>query len=142
MLKGIHPAVSPELLGVLARMGHGDTIAVVDRNYPAYSTNDTVLRLDMLDTTTAAEIVLGLLPLDTFVERPVERRVPDDGPDDVLPAHAALLAVAETAEGRTVRSRAVARTDFYARARAAAACVVTSDDRPFACFLLTKGVLR
>ena len=38
MLKGINPLMTPELLTALARMGHGDTIAVVDSNYPAYAT--------------------------------------------------------------------------------------------------------
>lgn len=37
MLKGIDPLISPELLLVLARMGHGDTIAIVDANFPAAS---------------------------------------------------------------------------------------------------------
>ena len=38
MLKGINPLMTPEPLTALARMGHGDTIAVVDSNYPAYAT--------------------------------------------------------------------------------------------------------
>ena len=38
MLKGINSLMTPEPLTALARMGHGDTIAVVDSNYPAYAT--------------------------------------------------------------------------------------------------------
>ncbi|HHF6217036.1 TPA: RbsD/FucU domain-containing protein, partial [Haemophilus influenzae] len=30
MLKGIHPALSPELLKTLAEMGHGDEIVLAD----------------------------------------------------------------------------------------------------------------
>jgi L-fucose mutarotase len=35
MLKGIDPLLTPELLWVLAAMGHGDDIALVDSNHPA-----------------------------------------------------------------------------------------------------------
>ena len=35
MLKGIDPRLSPELLYLLARMGHGDDLAIVDSNHPA-----------------------------------------------------------------------------------------------------------
>lgn len=31
MLKGIHPALSPELLKTLAEMGHGDEIVQIGR---------------------------------------------------------------------------------------------------------------
>ena len=37
MLKGIHPLLSPDLLHALAAMGHGDTLAIVDGNFPAAS---------------------------------------------------------------------------------------------------------
>ena len=35
MLKGIDPLLSPELLKVLAEMGHGDEVVVVDANFTA-----------------------------------------------------------------------------------------------------------
>lgn len=34
MLKGIHPAISPELLKILAEMGHGDEIVLSDAHFP------------------------------------------------------------------------------------------------------------
>ena len=37
MLKGIHPALSPELLKTLAEMGHGDEIVLADTHFPAHS---------------------------------------------------------------------------------------------------------
>lgn len=43
MLKRIPAFMDAELLWVLAAMGHGDELAVVDRNFPARSVaNDTV----------------------------------------------------------------------------------------------------
>ena len=35
MLKNLDPILSPELLSVLAAMGHGDELAIVDANFPA-----------------------------------------------------------------------------------------------------------
>ena len=35
MLKGLDPLLSADLLWILAAMGHGDDIAVVDGNHPA-----------------------------------------------------------------------------------------------------------
>ena len=35
MLKGIDPLLNAELLHILAGMGHGDELAIVDANFPA-----------------------------------------------------------------------------------------------------------
>ena len=37
MLKGISPLLSPQLLKVLAEMGHGDTLVIGDANFAAAS---------------------------------------------------------------------------------------------------------
>lgn len=37
MLKNIDPLLNPDLLRVLAMMGHGDRIVVADANFPAAS---------------------------------------------------------------------------------------------------------
>jgi len=39
MLKRIPKILSPELLSVLARMGHGDEIVLADANFPSASTS-------------------------------------------------------------------------------------------------------
>ncbi|MFN3499543.1 MAG: RbsD/FucU family protein, partial [Pannonibacter indicus] len=75
MLKGIHPLISPELLMVLAAMGHGDEIAIVDANFPAESTarhtvHGVPLRMDC-PAVKAVEAILTLLPVDTFDGDPV-----------------------------------------------------------------------
>ena len=38
MLKNIPKILSPELLSVLARMGHGDEIVLADANFPSAAT--------------------------------------------------------------------------------------------------------
>ncbi|QXT62619.1 RbsD/FucU family protein [Tessaracoccus palaemonis] len=141
MLKGIDPIVTPELLSVLARMGHGDTLAVVDRNYPAHSTGLEVVAMPGVDTTRLAAALFALLPVDTFIETPLARMLPVDDPDGELPVQVEFIAAAEQAEGRSIRAEGVERMDFYARARRAFAVVATSEDRPYGCFLVTKGVV-
>ena len=39
MLKTIPPALTPDLLWVLAAMGHGDRLAIVNANYPLAAQN-------------------------------------------------------------------------------------------------------
>ena len=47
MLKKISPLISPELLKILAEMGHGDVIAFGDANFPAESSKASyVVRAD------------------------------------------------------------------------------------------------
>ena len=89
MLKGIDSRITPEILAVLAQMGHGDVLALVDRNFPAYSNNQRVLPWPGLDVPTATRLVLSLMPLDTFVEQPVERMqvVGGDGSLNVTMRH-------------------------------------------------------
>ena len=46
MLKGISPIISPELLMILDKMGHGDEIVFSDGNFPGESIGRIVLRAD------------------------------------------------------------------------------------------------
>jgi len=138
VLKGIDPLLGPELLAALARMGHGDEIAVVDRNYPAYSAGPPVIRADGVDTVRAVRGICSVLPLDTFVERPFAYM--HDGRDEPHPVTLDVLAVVRRAEGRDVGTEGLAREAFYRRARSAAVVLTTGESRPYGCFVLTKGV--
>ena len=67
MLKGISPVLGAEALWVLAAMGHGGDLALVDRNFPAAevasrTVTGRLVRLDGVDTTTAARAIFSLLP--------------------------------------------------------------------------------
>lgn len=140
MLKGINPLMTPDLLHVLARMGHGDTIAVVDSNYPAYAAGAPVVPMPSLDAPAAVRLVVELMPLDTFIDAPVRymEGAGDTGPREVTRD---VLAVASELEGREVRGEPVERFAFYEAARGASAVIHTQETRPYGCYLLTKGVL-
>ena len=66
MLKGIHSAIGPELLKVLAEMGHGDEIILADAHFPGHSFNDQVLRADGVKITSLLDGILPLFELDSY----------------------------------------------------------------------------
>jgi len=141
VLKNIDPLLSAELLGHLAAMGHGDVLAIVDRNCPAASTARRLVSMPGVDVPTAARAVFSVFPVDTFVEPAVHRMGAVDDEDTVLEVHAAFQRVVDDAEGRPVPSAAVERFEFYRRAAAAYLVVATTEARPYGCFLATKGVV-
>ena len=141
MLKGIPEIVDPELLHVLACLGHGDEVAIVDRNYPAVSTGRRVVHLRGVDVTTAAEAILQLVPVDTFVDEPVIRMEVVGDPDEMPDVQREFLRIVSRAAGRDVRMGSLSRFEFYERVRSAFAVVATSEARPYGCFLITTGVV-
>ena len=73
MLKGIPKIISPELLKVLAEMGHSDRIVIADGNFPAESMGKDciVIRMDGHGVPEVLDAVLSLIPLDGYVEHPM-----------------------------------------------------------------------
>lgn len=146
MLKGVDPRMTADLLDVLMRMGHGDELVVADRNFPSHATaaetvTGLVLELPGFSATAAMALICGLMPLDPFVPHGalwMERDGAGAKPDPVHEEAIALLS-REMPEGGAVGS--IERQSFYARARQGYAVVRTSEDRPFGCFILRKGVI-
>ena len=141
MLKGLDTLLSPDLLHVLAAMGHGDELAVVDANFPAAALARRLVRLDGIEAPRSLAAVLSLLPLDEFVEAPLAVMRDPSAREDP-PVLAAFRAAAREAEGRDVAVEAVDRFAFYDRARSAFAVVATGERRLYGCILARKGVLR
>lgn len=141
MLKGIDPLLSGDLLKILDDMGHGDRLLLVDRNYPAAASGKQVVRLGESSIIRAAQAILSVFPLDSFIDRPVERMEVDEDPAKTTLAQDALIALASESEGRTLEFAVVPRLDFYERAKGAYAVVHTLDAQPYGCFILHKGVI-
>ena len=141
MLRGIPAVVTPDLLWALAAMGHGDTLAVVDANYPAYALHSRVLPLAGVGMDVAIGAISALVPVDQAVEPAVYAMTPDGEPDATIASHAAFAQVLADAEGRPVAVAPLERSAFYERAKAAFAVVLTGETGKYACFLITKGVV-
>lgn len=139
MLKSIDPLLVPDLLAALARMGHGDVLAVVDRNFPAHSCGQRVVELPGADATEVLTAVLTLFPVDASQDPAAWHMLQDDG--EAGTAAPTVSAVLDSAERRSVGFAGVDRPRFYDLARAAYCTVRTADERPYACFLVAKGVV-
>jgi L-fucose mutarotase len=141
VLKNVHPLLTGSLLSLLDRMGHGDVLGLVDRNFPAYRYGAPVIDFRGVDTAVAAEALLSVFPVDSFVEEAVHRMEIDGSPDEVTAATEALQKAADSAEGRSVRIASVERFAFYEQARPVSAFVQTGETIPYSCYLLRKGVV-
>ena len=66
MLKTISPLISPDLLKVLAEMGHGDEIIFSDAHFPANSLGPQVIRADGLLVSDLLRALIPLFELDSY----------------------------------------------------------------------------
>jgi len=73
MLKGIPEILSPQLLKVLCEMGHSDRIVIADGNFPVESMGKDaiVVRCDGHGVPELLDAILTVIPLDSYVEKPV-----------------------------------------------------------------------
>jgi L-fucose mutarotase len=146
MLKNLDNRLNAEVLWALRAMGHGDTIVICDTNFPAESIArqtalGDLLRMDNLTAAEAAQAVLSVLPLDTFVEDHAARMEVVGHPDRLEPVQAEVQVEIDQAEGRSRPMVGVERFDFYERAKGAFAVIQTGERRFYGCFILRKGVI-
>ena len=142
MLINIDPILSPELLHALRSMGHGDKLVLADANFPSASLAKKLIRLDGVNIPNAAKAILSVLPLDSFVDYPVERMEIDDNPDEINAVHQDLIDVLKISAGDKWKVGSIERFKFYEKAKQAYMIVSTTDARAFGCFIITKGVIK
>lgn len=142
MLINIDPILSPELLHALRSMGHGDKLVLADANFPSASLAKKLIRLDGVNIPNAAKAILSVLPLDSFVDYPVERMEIDDNPDEINDVHQDLIDVLKINAGDKWKVGSIERFKFYEKAKQAYMIVSTTDARAFGCFIITKGVIK
>ena len=143
MLKGISPLLSPELLKILAEMGHGDELVIGDGNFPATTMGKRCVRCDGHGANEVLDAVLQLLPLDDFVAAPVTLMevVPGTVPDGEPPIWASFRRTVARYEPNAAIGLEE-RFAFYERSRKAFATVQTGEGALYACVILKKGVVR
>ena len=141
MLKTLNVLHTPDLLHVLASMGHGDEIALVDCHFPCVSVARRLVRLDGASLPDVLAACLHLMPLDTFVPNPVLRMLQVHAPQEIPEVQRLCQQEIDAAENKHVEMVGISREDFYERARAAYAVVATGEQRPYGCILLKKGVV-
>ncbi|MBR2187808.1 MAG: fucose isomerase [Eubacterium sp.] len=144
MLKGIPKILSPELLKVLAEMGHSDRIVIADGNFPAESVgkNAIVIRADGHGVPELLDAILTLMPLDTYVEKPVNLMQVTPGDPAETPIWDTYREIVQKHDTRGSEAIGeIERFRFYEEARGAYAIVASGETAVYANVMLQKGVV-
>lgn len=140
MLKGISPLLSPELLAVLCRMGHGDEIILSDAHFPADSFNHRVLRADGLRIPDLLDAILPLFELDSYVLHPVIMMAAVEGDQLDPEVEQSYLEKIRKFYSSINEVKRIDRFDFYERTKSAYAVLVTGETVKYGNIILKKGV--
>lgn len=140
MLIGISPLISPELLAVLHRMGHGDEIVLADAHFPSETYGVRVLRADGLKIPDLLDAILPLFALDNYVESPLimMRAVSGDQLDSTV--ETSYRQAIDRHWPDTPPIHRIDRFDFYERTKQAFAVLITGETAKYGNIILKKGV--
>ncbi len=140
MLKGISKYLSPELIAVLCRMGHGDEIVLADAHFPGHSLGPQVLRADGITVTQLLEGIMPLFELDSYAPPLIMMDyVPGDQPDPSVERDY-MKAVRQHVSAAPDPER-IDRYAFYERTQKAFAIVISGEVRKYGNLILKKGVI-
>jgi L-fucose mutarotase len=142
MLHGLDPLLTADLLHALRAMGHGDTITIVDANFPATACAKRLITAQGSDASTMLRAILSVLPIDDFIPHPLLTMQVVGESDTVPPAVAELRRIATDAGAAATQMSTTDRHDFYRIARESFAIVATGDRRLYANIAIAKGVIR
>ncbi|XP_002740577.1 fucose mutarotase-like [Saccoglossus kowalevskii] len=146
VLKGIPRIISPDLLNVLARMGHGDEIVLADVFFPTGSIckhGPEEIRADGHGIPELLEAIMKLFPLDAYVDKPahVMDLVESDKQKNLkTPVWDKYQEILNKAEKREVNIGEIERFAFYDRAKTAFAVVHTGESSQYGNLILKKGL--
>jgi L-fucose mutarotase len=140
MLKGISPLLSPDLLALLARMGHGDEVVLADAHFPGEALARRSLRADGLRIAALLDALLPLFELDQYAD-PLSMMAPVPGDTLDLDVERSYLAAIRRHAPNAPTPVRLERFAFYDRARAAFGVVVTGELAKYGNIILKKGVI-
>ena len=100
-----------------------------------------MLKLENVTAGRAAEAILSLMPLDSFVPHPAQRMEIVGKPDELPPVQAEVQAAIDAAEGRSWPMGSIERFAFYEAAKQAYCVIQTGERRFYGCFVFKKGVV-
>lgn len=140
MLKGINPIVSPDLLKILAEMGHGDEIVLSDAHFPGHTfCPKNVLRGDGLQIPDLLDGIIPLFELDSYAD-PLIMMAAVEGDTLDPQVEADYMAAIRKHVPEAPAPVRIDRFAFYDRAAKAFACVVTGTTAKYGNIILKKGV--
>lgn len=144
MLKGIPKILSPELLKILAEMGHSDRLVISDGNFPAESMGKDaiVVRMDGHGVPEILDAILQVFPLDTYVEKPVnlmEVMKGDNVETPIWNTYKEIIAKYDERGAAAVGN--IERFAFYEEAKKVYCIIATGESALYANIMLQKGVV-
>jgi L-fucose mutarotase len=139
MLKGISPLISPELLKVIAEMGHGDELVFGDGNFPAVTCAQRLVRADGHTIPALLDAILPLFPLDYAVDFSAVLMAYNSGEEPKVWSKYREKLNAYPDGNKPLL--AIERFAFYERAKNAYCVVTTAEAEKFANLIIRKGVI-
>lgn len=141
MLKGIDPLLNGELLKQLDQLGHGESLALVDRNFPAYGVGVPVVDLGEASVQRVTKALMSVFPVDQYAEAPIARMGIDGDLETQNKAHRAVLEAINDEEVTQRQWMVIPRLDFYTEVKKVRLVIRCLDSAPYACFIFQKGVV-
>ena len=142
MLKGIPSILSPELLKVLCEMGHSDRIVIGDFPAESMGKDAIVIRCDGHGVPELLDAILQVMPLDTYVEKPMNLMevMPGDPVETpIWDTYKEIVAKHDKRGAACVGN--IERFQFYEEAKKAYAIIATGESAVYANVMLQKGVV-
>jgi L-fucose mutarotase len=139
MLKGISPVLSPELLKILAEMGHGDEIILSDAHFPGHTFCKRVLRADGVGVAQLLDGIIPLFELDSYAPPLIMMAAVKGNSLDPAVEKRYVAAMGKHLK-KVPKIERIDRFAFYERAEKAYACVITGELAKYGNILLKKGV--
>jgi len=141
MLKNVPKLLSPELLKVLAEMGHGDEIVIADANFPSFGKR--VIRADGIKGCDMLKAVLTMIPLDTYSDpNLILMELMDSDKGKINPTIWDEYEKTANEIDENTKVGHVDRFVFYERAKNAYAVIATGEEAIYANIIIKKGVIK
>lgn len=143
MLKGIPSIIGPDLLKILAEMGHTAELTIGDGNFPGHTYGRRVIRMDGHGVPAILDAILTLFPLDADTPTPLALMRPIAGSTVTTPIWDEYTRIVARHDPRGADCFALLeKPDFYQRTRDHSEVVVmTSEPALYANIILRKGVV-
>lgn len=147
-LIGVPKSISPELLYILAKLGHGDQICIADANFPSDSiANSCITKTPIRVNGSTASIlrdILKLMPVDQYNPRKI--CLMDQEASDALKglkvvAYDELTSVLGLNRSASIDVEYLERQSFYFEAKKSYFIIQTNDSLPYANCIISKGVV-
>lgn len=141
MLLGISPLISPQLLSILSRMGHGDQIVLADAHFPAESHNKRVIRADGIAISSLLKGIIPLITIDNHIQNPLVMMAPDGEDLNVSNLANQYYGIISKVWPETPPIIFVERNEFYKKSMQAFAIVITGETQKYGNLIIQKGVI-